>query len=384
MLVYYIGVSSASILIVKFTESGGGKLDYNVTTAVLGAELTKLLLAAILDKFWFDTPSAQVDTSGKSTTWKNYTLYAVPALIYSVQNNLLIYGISLLGPSLFSLFSNLKIVTTTLLTSLILGRNFTKIQWIGVVMLVLSFFVAKVDLLMGDTAGNCKVPGHRLLTEAAVTAEAEAAALAARFLQGIVVIVILAMLSGSAAISNEYLLKNMDADVSFMRKNMWTYEWGAALNLVFLVFTYFKYLLSDGEIPGLFAGYSPAVLLLILINAMLGLSVSMIMKYFDNVAKCFAGSFVVYFTAAFSYFYFNASTVNGPFSVAVVIFTISTFLYMGSHNDDLPKVNLSGSSILAAFGFNTKQLYQAVAVKPEDTKDENEATVVGKTKTEAS
>mmetsp|Transcript_109012 Transcript_109012/g.295505 ORF Transcript_109012/g.295505 Transcript_109012/m.295505 type:complete len:119 (+) Transcript_109012:2-358(+) len=96
--------------------------------------------------------------------------------------------------------------------------------------------------------------------------------------------------------------------------------------------------MQRAESTSMFHGYSVSVGLLIVINAMLGLSVSMIMKYFDNVAKCFASSLVVYLTAAFEYFYLSARTVDGPFMLAVVIFSISSFLYMGSHNDELPKV----------------------------------------------
>merc|ERR1712032_1141115 len=161
MLIYYILIASSSVIVVKFTESDGGKLDYNVPTAVLGSELTKLGLALVLDRVWFDSKGTAIPT----TTWSSYLRYAVPSVIYAFANNLLVIGISLLGPSLYSLFGNFKIVSTTLLTSLVLSKNFTRIQWIAVVLLMLSFFVAKVDLLMSDTDGNCgRGHSHRMLS----------------------------------------------------------------------------------------------------------------------------------------------------------------------------------------------------------------------------
>lgn len=370
------------MLVVKFTQGEGGKLEYNVATVVLMQELLKWLMATVLDKCWFDfdSSSSQGEAPGKSTTWNNYVWYSVPAVIYGISNNLLIYDISLLGPSLFSLFNNLKIVSTTLLSSLVLAKYFTSIQWIAVVMLVISFFVAKVDFLMDDTAKNCvhahglkNDTGARLLSEE-MAASLEAAD-ASRFMLGLGLLVVLSLLSASAAISNEYLLKSVDADVSFMRKNIWTYQWGAAVNFAIVVCSYFKFLMSEDEIPGFFQGYSIPVCLLILNNALMGLSASMVMKYFDNIVRCFAGSLVVYFVGAFSYLYFGSSTVNGPFCLGVIIFSLASFLYMGSHNDELPKVVIRGSDFLTLLGCGAQ-----LATPSNETHDEDEemASIVGK------
>lgn len=324
LLIYYVLVSSSSILVVKFTEAPGGRVEYNVTTTVVAAEMLKLAAAWLFDRVWYS--KAGEKAMQPRSSWPDYFRYAVPSLIYAVQNNLLTYGISLLGPSLFSLLGNFKIVATTLLTSVVLSKNFTKIQWISVLLLVLSFFVAKVQLLMGPPASAPVVP-------IATGADAGAIAEMGRFTKGVLVVIMLSLLSGSAAISNEYLLKNVDPHVSFMRKNVWTYQWGVLMNVLYLVFK-----MQRAESTSMFHGYSVSVGFLIVINAMLGLSVSMIMKYFDNVTKCFASSLVVYLTAAFEYFYLSAHTVDGPFMLAVVIFSIASFLYMGSHNDELPKI----------------------------------------------
>lgn len=327
------------MMMVKFTESGG-KLDYNVSSAVLGTELIKLALAEILDRTWFRSAREAAPNSAQ-TPWKTYVLYALPSGIYALSNNLMIWDISLLGPSTFSLFSNLKIVTTTLLTSIVLSKNFTQIQWIGVFMVVLSFMVAKVDLFMDKAEHLSTTPGPSGETEAASSA---------RFITGLGVLLVLSTLAASAGISNEWLLKNVDEDVPFMRKNAWTYQWGAAINLFFLVCSYFKFLLSDAEIPSLFQGYSLPVFLLMLTNALMGISVSLILKYFDNIVKCFMGSLVVYFTSTCSYLFLGSASVNAPFIMGMVIFTMSSFLYMGPHNDALPKVVIDTRALQAALG----------------------------------
>jgi len=342
IIVYFVLSSAGSALVVRFTESNGGKLGYNITLAILCTELIKLVMASVLDRFWAGTTPGRPNANAVSASWvdwahslkqssradwQNYAWYALPSLIYAAANHFIIFSTNRLGPSMFVLLSNLKIVTTTLMTSLVLSKNFTNIQWIGVVMLLLSFFVAKVDLIMSDNG----------VGRAVDSAESQ------RFVEGVIGIVFLSLTSAAAAISNEYLIKKVDVDVSLMRKNIWMYQWGALLNFVYLVAGSYKqqFLVESDHVPSLFNGFGVAVVVLMVNNALLGLSVSMIMKYFDNVVKCFAGSLVVYLTATVSYFYWGEKTVNGPFVLSVMFFSLASYLYMGSHNEKLSKVELS-------------------------------------------
>ncbi len=80
---------------------------------------------------------------------------------------------------------------------------------------------------------------------------------------------------------NEFLLKGMDSDVSLMRKNAWTYQWGMIINttaLLNVITGHFSAPKHESLFGALFAGFSPAVCVMILLNVSLGLTVSMILK----------------------------------------------------------------------------------------------------------
>merc|ERR1712187_157146 len=74
----------------------------------------------------------------------------------------------------------------------------------------------------------------------------------------------------------------------------------------------------------------------ICVSSLLGISVSMIMKYFDNVVKCFGGSLILYSTALASMFLFG-SDVDAPFVLGLLVYSVSSYFYAGDHNGKLEK-----------------------------------------------
>jgi hypothetical protein len=64
---------------------------------------------------------------------RDFVMYAIPGLTYALQNSIVYYAITILGPPTFQVMSNFKIVTTAILWRLILSRKLTIIQWLAVV-----------------------------------------------------------------------------------------------------------------------------------------------------------------------------------------------------------------------------------------------------------
>jgi hypothetical protein len=161
------------------------------------------------------------------------------------------------------------------------------------------------------------------------------------FLFGIVLVLAASLISGLAGVSNELLLKNRDKDVGLWRKNIWTYQWGVIFNTFGLLASY-AYGSDDGAFSSfallseLFRGYDKWVCAMICITALLGISVSMIMKYFDNVVKCFGGSLILYSTTVASMFIFG-SQVDAAFVLGLLVYSVSSYFYAGDHNGKLEK-----------------------------------------------
>merc|ERR1712224_497013 len=91
---------------------------------------------------------------------------------------------------------------------------------------------------------------------------------------------------------------------------------------------------SDGFLFGIFRGYDRWVWAMIFATSLLGISVSMIMKYFDNVVKCFGGSLILYSTAVASMMIFG-SKVDAGFVLGLLVYSISSYFYAGDHNKRL-------------------------------------------------
>jgi len=125
---------------------------------------------------------------------------------------------------------------------------------------------------------------------------------------GILLVTITSVTSGLSGAVNEWLLKAIDQDVSLMRKNVWTYQWGCLFNIFGSVLPMLLALASttpaaEGETPSLFSGFNMGVWALITVNASLGLTVSMVLKYFDNIIKCFGGSLIIFNVGFFSWMF---------------------------------------------------------------------------------
>jgi len=121
---------------------------------------------------------------------------------------------------------------------------------------------------------------------------------------------------------------------------VWTYQWGCIFNTTGAFLPMITALFStpvEGAAPvGFFSGFHVGVWALVVANASLGLTVSMVLKYFDNIIKCFGGSVIIFSVSFFSWLFFGA-VIDAGFILAVLIFTVSSFMYVGGHNTVLKK-----------------------------------------------
>lgn len=393
LVLLYLFFASAVPLSVSFSESSSGKLVYNVTFAVLLIEFTKWSTAILLDVANVFPPQNSADKKiGEPwrrppafSSWKNYLRYSIPGLLFAFENNLKVYATFYLRPTYFALFNTSKIFFAAVCARLILKQRFTFLQWLSLVLLMLSLMVAKGRMIaefgqddtrrilltessrVGDGGSSPIIPSlfdvdsatlRSLATGEAMEtppqflvrmlerdgeedAAEDAAKEAARFIHGLFLCMLVSAISGLAGVTNEFLLKKTDETCSLMRKNQWMYEWGIIFNVLGVLLKSFygssttskKGLRNLVEDPtsDLFEGFSFGVWALIFCTAFMGLSTSLIFKYFDNVVKCFCASLVIFIVAVVSYVGFGHS-VDAFFPIALGIYMISSYMYMGPHN----------------------------------------------------
>jgi len=238
-----------------------------------------------------------------------------------------------LHPHVFALFNNSKVIFAAIGMVVLLGKRFSVLQWISMALLGMSLCVAKVQMLL--PVPPCAGAGNDVKAADEVGS--------GLFLVGIALVLGASVLSGLAGVFNELLLKKRDADVGLWRKNMWTYQWGVIFNLIGLVLSSWfgsgssagkDASESSGVLYAIFRGFDFWVWAMIFVTAALGISVSMIMKYFDNIVKCFGGSLILYSTTLASMFFFG-SQVDAGFVLGLMVYSVSSYFYAGDHNKKL-------------------------------------------------
>lgn len=356
---YYIFIGTVQVCLMKASgesAKGSGKsLAYNTASAMMFIEFTKILVCLGMEHWQGDANRAEKGESRRTTTFQGFLIYAVPGFLYALENNLKIPATVYLHPHVFALFNNSKVIFAAIGMVLLLGKKFSVLQWMSMALLGMSLCVAKVQMLLPEMCGGQAVVGGSEKEEVE----------ASLFALGVVLVLAASFLSGLAGVSNELLLKKRDKDVGLWRKNIWTYQWGVIFNTVGLIGSWGHGDSKSGIFAELFRGYDQWVLAMILVTALLGISVSMIMKYFDNVVKCFGGSLILYSTTGASMLIFG-SEVDAGFVLGLLVYSVSSYFYAGNHNRKLELYEQFESEIEAMASGKALPPTEMEAIRKED------------------
>ncbi|KNE61609.1 UDP-galactose transporter [Allomyces macrogynus ATCC 38327] len=283
---------------------------YSVATAVLLCEAIKLVLSiALFARTGADRSVPFVPQLVREVFSPRWYLLGVPAVLYTVQNNLQYVAATLLDPATFQTTYQLKILTTALCSVWLLHRTLAAHKWVA--LLLLTTGVALVQLPTGT------------LTSSSASANTDFGSRA----MGLSAVGVACLLSGLAGVYFEKLLKQSKTSV-------WIRN--AQLSLFSLVPALIGVLSVDGaqvREHGFFAGYTTWTWAAILCQAVGGLIVALVVKYADNILKGFATSISILLSAVASVYLFNFSLAP-TFVAGAALVIYATFLYGQS---DAPK-----------------------------------------------
>uniref|UniRef100_A0A7S2TLR9 UDP-galactose transporter n=2 Tax=Lotharella oceanica TaxID=641309 RepID=A0A7S2TLR9_9EUKA len=306
------GFVVAQTVMIRFSRGDDGKLPYNPAAATFLNELIKLIVSLAL--WWaYDKDSEYNGLAGVNAF--TFCMFSIPGLIYALQNTLVFYALVFLEAPTFQVFASLKIVTTAILFRVALRRILTVVQWVALAQLFLSMVITKMGALLKDS--------HRQQRES--------------LLYGAAILLFNSWLSAISGIFNEWLVKHQDSKAPLMIKSIQLYAWGTLLNMV-------TWIATDANVLK-FEGITPLVWCIILNNAAVGLSVAFIMKYADNIVKCFSTAAAVFISAVLSSFLFKFP-LDLPFMVGLFVYSTAFFLYFGNHNPILRKEGLDDAQAL--------------------------------------
>ncbi|XP_010156515.1 PREDICTED: probable UDP-sugar transporter protein SLC35A4 [Eurypyga helias] len=267
-----------------------GMIPFSSTSVVVLVELTKLVFSLLCLLTWDREPL------GVTVSWRHVVPFALSALLYAANNNLVVHMQLFMDPSTYQVLSNLKIVSTALLYSLFLRQRLDMRKWLALCLLV----VAGVTY----SYGGLQDPGSPSKMQLHVTPV------------GLLLILVYCLISGLSAVYTEAILKTQALPLSL--QNLFLYFFGVLLNLI-------GYFWSSAE-GSFLEGFSSWVLVIVVSQALNGLIMSVVMKHSSNITRLFVISCSILVNALLSVTLFNLQ-LTLLFFVAVSCIGLAVHLY---------------------------------------------------------
>ncbi|KAM3867288.1 putative UDP-sugar transporter protein SLC35A4 [Diretmus argenteus] len=275
-----------------------GQIPFSPSSCVVMIELAKLLISLAALLLTGDTLALRSRPSLVLVA-----PYAVPAVLYALNNNLVVLMQAHMDPSSYQVLSNLKIAATALLYSSCLGKRLRPAQWLA------------LGLLVG--AGVCHSYSSLDLGDLDRAEEAEASPRLHITAWGLFLVLVYCFVSGLAAVYTERVLKSQRLPLSL--QNLYLYVFGVAINGV-------SSLSSRAGERGFLEGYSGVVWVIVAGQAANGLLMSVVLKHGSGITRLFVISCSMLVNALLSWAML-ALQLTPLFLLSVSMIGLAAYLY---------------------------------------------------------
>lgn len=299
-----------SVTLARYTQQRVNAPHPAPTVAVLLAELLKLIMSIALELNSFGGMGSSSTVSQLSQSVMGSMLdtarVAVPALLYTVQNNLIYVALANIEVVAFQVLYQTKLLLTALLSFCFLGSRFSVLQWMSLLMLTAG--VIAVEMSDASSAGPAKADKPRHDRARGMGAAAS---------------LMSALLSSCAGVYFEAVVKRKEQNApSLWVRNVQLCVFSVPL-AAFAVVYQWGHIQKAG---GVFIGFDAYANMLVLLNAAGGLVVAVVVKYGDNVLKNFTTSCSVILGTIISVVLFDFKlTLQFVWGAALVL--IAAYLY---------------------------------------------------------
>jgi UDP-sugar transporter A1/2/3 len=319
-LVAHRGIQMASLLtltiqnsmlaiLLRYSQTAPTK--YFSTTAVLMCELIKASISYLI--YYRSAANANVFKDIFSDKW--YFL-AVPAILYTIQNNLQFIAASALDAATFQVTYQLKILTTALCSVWLLHRSLSFQKWGALVILTCGVILVQFP----SPSAHTEVHGPSVAEHPAEEKYHKVDDLGSLKLFGLVCIISACITSGLAGVYFEKILK--ESHTSLWIRNM-------QLSLFSIIPALFGILVKDGRAiadHGFWYGYTQWTWAAIWCQALGGLIVAVVVKHCDNILKGFATSISIILSSIVSVYLFQFE-ISFSFCLGAFLVIAATFIY---------------------------------------------------------
>eukprot|EP01134_Creolimax_fragrantissima_P004914 CFRG4914T1 len=281
-LVALVVQNTAVVIFMRASRVVSGDM-YIPSTAVVVGEVMKLVvcIGILFKERNFDIQTTTLHLKEQILNNPADTLkLSVPALLYTLQGNLLYIAISNLDAATYQVSYQLKILTTAVFSVWMLGKHLTSLKWLSLFVLMLG--VGLVQIPSGDEKDEKS--GSPLI--------------------GLISVLAACCSSGFAGVYFEKILKGTSASIWI--RNVQLGSFGFVIGMIVVGLNDFDQVLSKG----FFFGFSPLVWTVITLQAAGGLIIAVVVKYADNILKGFATSVSIILASIISIFFFDFHPSN--------------------------------------------------------------------------
>eukprot|EP00038_Savillea_parva_P016373 m.16700 g.16700 ORF g.16700 m.16700 type:complete len:380 (+) comp3414_c0_seq1:461-1600(+) len=264
-------------LVLRISRSGGAA-PYSALAAVCYTELIKFVASCVVLSIQEGDPVTAMNKLVRETRENRRTLrlLIVPAVLYAVQNTMVIHAISYLSAAEFSVARQIKVPVTGVFSVLLLKKELGLRKWVALIMVASG--VAIVQL------AKTRMDGYKKLFFHGPSEDWWDHSVGILFALGSCIT------SGLAAVWFEMLLKSSQSNLWIV--NIQLAAMSASLATVGV--------LATAGVGAFLKSFDRLALLAVTFSASDGLVIALVMKYADAILKGFATSVAICITAIIS------------------------------------------------------------------------------------
>ena len=227
---------------------------YSSPSLVLAAETAKFAISA--------AELRRAGIGAADIVWEQNWKFAIPALLYSINNNLFVHILRIVPGSVFQMLCNLRTLYTGVLFYFLMDRRLSGQQWLALWLLVVGAALCQY--------ANIDDTSHLRVSQ-----------------WGVFLSVVYGFISVAAGVWSELLLKKGTKSIHL--DNAQLYSYGVLFNFVGVLMTQSTGPGGEWNRGSALHGWNLWSTWVICFNmAATGIVCSMVLKYYDNVIKIFA------------------------------------------------------------------------------------------------
>jgi solute carrier family 35 (UDP-sugar transporter), member A1/2/3 len=342
-----ISLCLSNALYTVIRKQSVGSEEVPTEEVVFGSEIVKLIIC-----FYYVTTSNEETTSGGRGVTKAFWLIQnsskmiVVAVCYLIMNVLSFLCLNYIGSGEFTVYSQLKILTTATFSTIILGTQFSNTKWRALCLLVIGCILVASPVFNHHSKSND--PDIKTFSESLV---------------GYAMTVIQVVLSGFVTIYFEKVVKSKTEIITVWERNFQLSFWSILFCILLKLFPSLTGS-SSSTISIPFLNWSLLTFVVMLLGSVNGLLVAATLKYADSIMKVLAQAGAIIIAATLGYLF-----QGDPMDIFVLLGCFTSILAIMNYTfDESPAITSppTSPSALPAISALTQYLRSSKSVEDDE------------------